>query len=397
MSDITAGYLSGRLARTTPRQRMLGAVSILVVVGLLAWGADWLFYGRYFETTDDAYVSGDVVPVTSREVGTVLAVHADNTQSVKRGQLLVELDPLTAQIGMQAAEADLARTVRTVRALFAKADELRAQLAQARVQFERAQADYRRRVAASSDGSVSKEDLAHARDALTQAKAAIAASDSALAQILAQIQGTNVDDNPEVLAAEAKLRDAAVVLAHMRLVAPVSGVVAQRSAEAGQEVAPGTPLLAVVPLSDVWVDANFKEVQLQRMRIGQPVTLTADVYGSGVTYHGRVAGLGAGSGSAFALLPPQNATGNWIKIVQRVPVRIELDKNELKAHPLRVGLSIDASVDVHDESGPLMSDKVRPRVPEDTTSRTSIASANVIIAKILAANGGSAMTPASVP
>ncbi len=397
MSDITAGSLAGRLARATPRQRMLGIVAIVVILGLLAWGADWLFYARFFESTDDAYVSGDVVPVTSRENGTVLAVHADNTQSVRRGQVLVEFDPLQAEIGMQAAEADLARTVRTVRALFAKADELRAQLAQARVQFAQAQSDYKRRAAASGDGAVSAEDLTHARDALAQAKAGIAASDSVLAQTLAQIQGTNIDNNPDVLAAEARLRNAALTLLHMQLAAPVSGVVAQRYVEVGQEVSPGTPLLAVVPLSDVWVDANFKEVQLQHMRIGQPVTLTADVYGGSVTYHGRVAGLGAGSGGAFALLPPQNATGNWIKIVQRVPVRIELDQNELKAHPLRVGLSINARVDVRNESGPLLSQEVRPRVPEDTTSRTSIAAANALIAKILVANGGSTMNSASAP
>jgi membrane fusion protein (multidrug efflux system) len=397
MSDSTPGDLSERLAHTSPRQRLLGLVIILVVLGVLAWAAYWFFYARFFESTNDAYVAGDVVAVSSRETGTILAVHADNTQSVTRGQVLVELDPLQAEIGMQAAEADLARTVRTVRALFSKADELRAQLAQARVQFAQTRSDYNRRIAASGDGAVSAEDLTHARDALDQARAAIVASESALAQTLAQIQGTNVDNNPDVLAAEARLRDAAVTLVHMRLVAPVSGVIAQRAAEAGEEISPGTPLMAVVPLSDVWVDANFKEVQLKRMRIGQPATLTADVYGGSVTYHGRVAGLGAGSGGAFALLPPQNATGNWIKIVQRVPVRIELDKNELAAHPLRVGLSIDAQVDVHDDSGPLMSEEVRPRVPEDTTDRTSIATANAVIAKILAANGGNMQTSASVP
>jgi membrane fusion protein (multidrug efflux system) len=380
--------LVDRLEHSSPRERWLGAVAALVILGLIAWGTYWLFYARFFETTNDAYVAGDVVPVTSREAGTILAVHADNTQSVRRGQILVELDPLRAEIAMQAAEADLAQTVRSVRALFSRADELRAQSAQARVQLAQAQADFDRRTAASGDGAVSAEELSHARDALAQAKAALAAAESALAQTLARIQGTTIATNPDVLAAEARLRDAAVTQAYTRLEAPVDGVVAQRSVEAGQQVLAGTPLLAVVPLSDVWVDANFKEVQLQRMRIGQPVTLTADVYGGGVTYHGRVAGLGAGSGNAFALLPAQNASGNWIKIVQRVPVRIELDPGELAAHPLRVGLSVAASVDVRDESGALMSTEVRARAPEDSTSRTTIASANAIIARIVAANGG---------
>lgn len=393
MSDNGIENLSERIARTTPRQRMFALLAVVVAVAALGWSAYWFLYARYFESTNDAYVNGDVITVTSRDAGTVVSVHADNTQLVERGQVLVELDPLQARIGMQAAEADLARTVRTVRALFAKADEERAQVEQARVDLSRTEADYNRRIQASGDGAVSAEDLTHARDALAQAKAQVAASQSMLAQTLAQVQGTDVDDNPEVLAAEARLRAAAVTLAHMRLVAPVSGEVAQRAAEVGEQVSAGTPLMAVVPLSDVWVDANFKEVQLRRMRIGQPVTLTADIYGGGVTYHGRVAGLSAGSGNAFALLPPQNASGNWIKIVQRLPVRIEFDKRELAAHPLRIGLSVDANVDVRNESGPLVSAHVRPRVPEDATMGTTIASANAMIAKILVANGGEGNQP----
>jgi membrane fusion protein, multidrug efflux system len=387
MSDVPLSTVPGRLSRVTPRQRMLILVAIVVVVAAIIWGIYWLVYARYFEETNDAYVSGDVISITSREAGTVLSVHADNTQSVRRDQLLVEFDPIQAQIALQSAEADLARTVRTVRALFAKADEQRAQIAQAKIQVEQTQKDLERRSFASRDGAVSSEDLIHARNAFAQAQAAVTASQSTRAQTLVQIQGTDVANNPDVLAAEARLRAAAVTLVHMRLIAPVSGVIAQRSVEVGEQVSPGTPLMAIVPLSDVWVDANFKEVQLQRMRVGQPVKLTADIYGGSVTYHGHVAGLSAGSGSAFALLPPQNATGNWIKIVQRVPVRIELDRDELAHHPLRVGLSIDADVDVRDQSGPLLSEAVRPRAPEDTTARTTIAATDFMIARILVANG----------
>jgi membrane fusion protein (multidrug efflux system) len=385
MSDLSG--LSERLANSSPRQRMLGLLGIVVVLGILAWAAYWLIYDRYFESTNDAYVSGDIVVVTSREAGTILAIHADNTQSVRRGQLVAELDPLQAEIGMQAAQADLARTVRSVRALFAKTDEMRAQLVRARVQLSQSQADYQRRVAASRDGSVSTEDVAHARDALAQARSGIAASDSTLAETLAQTQNTNIDNNPEVLAAEARLRSAALTLLHMRLIAPIAGVVAQRSAEVGEEVSAGTPLLAIVPLADVWVDANFKEVQLKRMRIGQPVTLTADVYGGSVTYHGRVAGLGAGSGSAFALLPAQNASGNWIKIVQRVPVRIWLDPAELRDHPLRVGLSVTVSVNVHDQSGPMIATAAQSREGRADVNDAGTQLADRLIAQILAQNG----------
>jgi membrane fusion protein (multidrug efflux system) len=395
MSDTSS--LSDRFQQASPRQRWLALVAVVIIVAALAWGVYWFFYARFFEATNDAYVNGDVVTITSREAGTVLAVHADNTQMVQRGKLLVELDPLPAEVAMQSAEADLARTARSVRALFSKADEQRAQLVQARAQLAQTQSDFKRRAAAVGDGAVSKEDLSHAQHALDQSNAAVVASQSALAQTLAQIQGANVDDNPEVLAAEARLRNAAIDLDYVRLTAPTSGVIAQRSAGAGQQVSAGTPLMAVVPLANVWVDANFKEVQLKRMRVGQPVTLTADIYGSSVTYRGHVAGLAAGSGSAFALLPPQNASGNWIKIVQRLPVRVEIDNDDLKAHPLRIGLSVNVTVDVRNESGALVSDEVRAPVPEDTTYRINIETANATIARILAANGGDNAVPASAP
>ena len=389
MSDHTNSGLSRRFSRATPRQRLLALFGLVVLVAAIAWGVYWFLYLRNFASTDDSYVAGDVIQVTSRISGSVLSVHADNTQMVRAGTLLVEIDPINAQIGVEAAEADLARTVRSVRALFAKAEEQRAQLSQARVELSRAQTDLQRRVAASGTGAVSAEDLTHARDAASQASASVTAYQSALDQTLAQIQGTNIADNPDVLAAEARLRDAVVTLNYARIEAPASGVVAQRSAQVGQQVSQGTILMAIVPLANVWIDANFKEVQLKSMRIGQRATVTADIYGGSVTYHGRVAGLAPGSGVAFALLPPQNATGNWIKIVQRVPVRIELDARELEKHPLRIGLSADATVDLRDQSGPLVSETVRPRVPSDTTTGKNIAAVNATIARIVVENAGS--------
>jgi membrane fusion protein, multidrug efflux system len=378
--------------RYSSRQRALGIVAIVVVLGVIAWGSYWLFYGRFFESTDDAYVGGDVVAITSREPGTILTLHADNTQFVRRGQVIIDLDPANAIVGMQQAEANLAQTVRQTRALFSKADQLRAQISQARIQLAQAQQDYRRRAEAAGDGSVSKEEVSHANDATAQAKAALTVAQTGLEQTLAQVQGTTVATNPDVLAAAAKLRNASLVLDHMKLLVPVDGVVAQRTVQVGEQVAPGTPLLAIVPLSNVWVDANFKEVQLTRMRVGQPVTLTADIYGSGVTYHGYVAGLSPGSGAAFALLPPQNASGNWIKIVQRVPVRIKIDPADLRAHPLRVSLSVNVSVDVRDESGPAIAANAEPHAFREDAIPNDGRAVNALIAKIIAENAG-ATTP----
>ena len=364
---------------------ILGGV---VLVGLIAYGLYWSLYSRYFESTDDAYVAGNVVTVTSKENATVLALHADNTQTVKQGQLLIELDPAIAKVNLQAAQANLARVVRTVRGTFSRSDAGSAQLNQARVALAQAQGDYQRRLKAFSTESVSGEELAHAKDAVAAAQAAVSTAQGGLEQTNSAIAGTDIAHNPDVLAAEAQLRAAAIAYGHMRIIAPLDGVVAQRTVQAGQQVAAGTPLMAVVPLHNVWIDANFKEVQLARMRVGQPVTITADIYGGGVTYHGHIEGLGAGSGSAFALLPAQNASGNWIKIVQRVPVRIALDPQELKDHPLRVGLSVAVDADMRDQSGPLVTTKVGGGITRANTGEDSGPVADAMIAQILRQNGG---------
>jgi membrane fusion protein (multidrug efflux system) len=357
------------------------------VIAALAYGAYWFFDARFYETTDDAYVSGNIVAVTSRENGTLMALHADNTQSVRRGQLLMEMDPSVVNVNLAAAEANLARVIRTVKGEFSRAQSSGAQVAQAQVALALARTDYQRRQQAAADGAVSTEELSHARDNVRAAQAAVDAAKGGHDQSLSQISGTDVANNPDVLAAEATLRSVAIAQSHMRIVAPVDGVIAQRTVQLGQQVSAGTPLLAVVSLSDDWVDANFKEVQLQHMRVGQPVTITADIYGGKVTYHGKVEGLGAGSGSAFALLPPQNASGNWIKIVQRVPVRIKLDPQELTEHPLRVGLSVSASVSIKDTSGPQVTSRVGVGSTQADLGDDSSVRADAIIARILAENG----------
>ncbi len=386
MPDTTADDAQTRRAKQ--RRLWLSIVAAVVVAGLVAFGLYWFFYARYYESTNDAYVAGNVVTVTSREPAAVLALYADNTQTVKQGQLLVEMDPTTARVKVEAAKAALARAVRAVRADFSGANAAQAHLHQAEVTLTQARADYDRRTKAAATGSVSAEELAHAKDAVTAAEAAVASARSGLEQSQATISGTDIATNPDVLAAEAQLRTAMISLGHMRIVAPVDGVVAQRTVQAGQHVNAGQPLMAVVPLSAVWIEANFKEVQLGRVRIGQPVTVQADIYGSAVTYHGHVAGLGAGSGSAFALLPPQNASGNWIKIVQRVPVRITLDQKELKAHPLRIGLSVDVDVDVRDQLGPLMTTTLVHGSSRADIGEDSSVAADALIARIVKENSG---------
>ena len=372
------------------RARRLGllALGAVVVLSGLGYAGYWFLDGRYFESTDDAYVNGDVVQVTSEVPGTVLALHVDDTQTVRAGQSLLSLDPADARIAEADAEADLARAVRQVRGLFAQGQELRAQIEQ-REQAERtADEDLKRRSGLLEDGAISTEELSHARDAVTTTRANVSAARQQLSQTVAQIDGTTIADHPQVLAAEAAVRNAALALHRTELVSPVAGVIAKRSVQLGERVAAGTPLLAVVPLDDVWVDANFKEGQLERMRAGQPVTVRTDLYGHQVTYHGHLVGIAAGSGSAFALLPAQNASGNWIKIVQRVPVRILLDPNELQAHPLRVGLSTTVRVDLHDMSGPLMTTAVRNVPIPRQASAGDDPSVDARIASIVADNAG---------
>ncbi|HKU13219.1 MAG TPA: efflux RND transporter periplasmic adaptor subunit [Steroidobacteraceae bacterium] len=369
------------------KQRLLILGAVVLVAGV-AFAAYHLFHGRFYESTDDAYVAADVMQITSEVAGTVTAVLADDTQHVTRGQTLVELDRADAEIAMAAAQAELARTVRQVRSLYSQADGLRAQIRERSLLLDAARADVKRREQAGQDGAVSAEEMQHVRDQAAQLEATLSATRDSLASVQAQIDNTALETHPQVLAASARVREAALALERTRILAPADGTVARRTVQIGTRIAPGAPLMAVVALSGAWVDANFKEVQLASMRVGQPVELHADVYGGSVTYRGRIAGLGAGSGSAFAVLPAQNASGNWIKIVQRVPVRIALDAKELQDHPLRVGLSMDVSVDLHDTSGPLLAQQVREAAPQLVRNDDREAAVTRQIASIIAANAG---------
>ena len=342
------------VAGPTVRRRGLTILAIVVVVGLVVWAVIHFLFAKPAQETDDAYVAGDVVSITARDPGQVIAIRADNTQAVKRGQPLIDFDPATADVNLASAAADLAKAVRSTRADFTRVTGSGAAVIQAEAELARAQDDYSRRRGAAAQGAVSGEELAHAADQVKVAAANLNAARAQQAQAQSTVAGTNVDTNPAVLAAVAAYRRAAIMRGHMHIAAPIDGVIAQRIVQLGQQVAAGTPMMAVVPLDRVWIDANFRETQLKDVRIGQPATVIADVYGSGTVYHGHVIGLGAGSGNAFALLPPQNASGNWIKIVQRLPVRIGLDASELRAHPLRIGLSAKVTVDTADTGGTLI-------------------------------------------
>ena len=370
---------------TRKRKLLLSLLGVAVVVSTAAYGAYYMTYARYHETTDDAYVSGNLVQLTPQVTGTVIAVNADDTQIVKAGDPVVTLDNADARIALGNAEAALGQTVRQVSSLYVNNDFYAANVAQKQSDLARAQDDLRRRQAVAGTGAVSAEDIAHARDAVNTAQAALDAARQQAEANRALTDHTTIAQHPNVQAAASKVRDAYLSYARNTLPAPVTGYVAKRSVQVGQRVSPGTPLMAVVPLDGVWVDANYKESQLRNMRIGQPVTLTADVYGGKVEYHGRVVGFSAGTGSAFATLPAQNATGNWIKVVQRLPARIQLDQKELEAHPLRIGLSMDVDVDTRDNAGPQLG------AATNTTYRTDVfaqygAQADAEIDRIIAQN-----------
>ncbi|MFZ6718895.1 HlyD family secretion protein [Undibacterium sp. Ji49W] len=333
------------------RRGLLLIVTFIILIAAIAYGAWWWLVARNFEHTEDAYAAGNVVQVTSQVTGTVIAIHADDTELVQAGKPLVELDKTDAKVAVDQAEAQLAQTVREVRVLFANNGSLQANVSLRSSEVEKAKADLVRRQQLLSTGAVSAEELEHARNAVKTAEAALQAASEQLTSNRTLTENTTVTQHPNVLRAAARLRETLLALSRTSLPAPTTGYVAKRAVQVGQRIAAGSPLLSVVSLNSLWVDANFKEVQLAHMRIGQDVELRSDVYGDDVTYHGKVLGMSAGTGSAFALLPAQNASGNWIKVVQRVPVRITLDPKELEAHPLRIGVSMQVKVNISQQQG----------------------------------------------
>jgi membrane fusion protein (multidrug efflux system) len=355
------------------RRRLLTGLAVVVVVGIVLWALYAFFIGSRHVETDNAYVGAEVAQVTPLISGPVAQVLVSETQTVAAGQPLVVIDDADARIAVLAAQAALGQAQRKVQGYFASDDALAGQVAArdadiaraaaavtgAQASLEQARVELSRRKALADSGAVSGEELTTAQSQFTNAQSALVEARAALAQAKATraaaegsrevntalISGLPASKNPEIAAAEARLASAQLALDRTVLRAPLAGVVSKKNVQVGQQVQVGAPLMAIVPTTSAYVDANFKEVQLDKVRIGQPVTLTSDLYGGGVKFHGRVKGLSGGTGSAFSLIPAQNASGNWIKVVQRLPVRITLDPAELKEHPLRVGLSMKATID----------------------------------------------------
>jgi membrane fusion protein (multidrug efflux system) len=356
------------------RKRLLTLLGAAVAAGVVVYGLYWVFVGSHYVKTDNAYVGAETALVTPLTTGPAKQVLAMETQVVKQGDPLVILDDADARINLAAAQAELGRAQRRVKGYYASDAALAGQvgardadvagadakIGAARADLDRAQTEYNRRQALSTTGAVSGDELTAATNALAGAQASLAGAQAMRAQAAANraaavgsrevnaslIAGSSASNNPEVAAAQAKLDAAQLALARTVIRAPVTGVVARKSVQVGQQVTTGAPIMAIVPTATAYVDANFKEVQLKKVRPGQPVEVTADLYGDSVKYHGTVRGLAGGTGAAFSLIPAQNASGNWIKVVQRVPVRIILDPDDVQAHPLRVGLSMKASIDV---------------------------------------------------
>ncbi len=348
------------------RGKILSIIALAFAAIGISYGAYYYLYAQFHEETDDAYVGGNLVYINSVVSGTVVAIGADDNQPVKAGQPLVRLDHADSVVALADAEARLGETVRQIRQQFRAVDEAAAVVEQRKTDLARAADDLARRTPLAGTDSESGEDLAHARQAVAAAKDALNVAQKQLASAKTAVDGTTLRQHPSLLRARAAYLQAWLATQRNDIPAPVDGVVARRSVQVGQRIAPGTSLMAVVPLSGVWVDANVKEPQLFNIRIGQSATVAADVYGRHVEYHGKVAGISAGTGGAFSLLPPQNATGNWIKVVQRVPVRIALDQGEVKDHPLRVGMSTAVNIDTHDRGGSVLTALALPDASLDT-------------------------------
>jgi membrane fusion protein (multidrug efflux system) len=368
-------------ANPAKRKRFLTILFLVFLVVAATWGIRWFIYSRGHETTDDAYVAGNLVRATPRVGGTVVAVLADDTDFVKQGQVLVKLDDTDAYLALDKAEADLAGTVRRISQSFDAHTQQGANLAVKQRALEQAQADLTRREQAVLVQAVSKEEAEHARAIRDKAKSELDLAQAQLAAANAEVAGTTVATHPAVKQAEVRLREAWLALGRCEIRSPTDGQVAKRSIQVGQQIAPGTVLMAIVPMTQLWVDANFKEDQLKGMTIGQPVQLVSDLYGSDFTFHGAIAGLSPGTGSVFSLLPAQNASGNWIKIVQRLPVRIVLDPKELASHPLRIGLSMKVDVETSAPGKPENLPVTRYETPTEDSK-----GADALIRSILLAN-----------
>ncbi|WP_456294975.1 efflux RND transporter periplasmic adaptor subunit [Vibrio sp. AK197] len=373
--------------QTAKRKKSLTIFVAILVVAAIGAGFYYTNYVVGNQETEDAYVNGNLVQITPEITGTVTEIAADDGDYVEKGQELVRFDDADAQIAFENAMANLAQTVRQVRGLFNNVEQAKAVVAERTIDLNKAKTDVNRRKDMVKAGGLSQEELSHAQDMVNSAEKALAVAEQQLKSQQAMIHNTTVETHPLVKTAVAQVKQTYLAKQRTRLVAPVSGYIAQRNVQVGQRVGQSSTLMAVVPLDQVWVDANFKETQLNDMRIGQPVTLISDLYGEDVEFHGKVESLGIGTGSAFSILPAQNATGNWIKVVQRLPVRIELDQHDIAQHPLRIGLSMTVEVNTSDTGGALLaqSGSTTSRYETDVYAQ-SLAGVDQLIEQIIADN-----------
>jgi membrane fusion protein, multidrug efflux system len=382
---------------TKKRRRILTLLTLIFLIIGVLWFLYWLLWSRFHEYTDDAYVSGNLVRLMPQVAGTVIEINTDDTQLAQQGQVLVKLDDADTQIQLDKAKAALANTVRKVRQYYANVYQAQANLASRQADLDNANFDLKRRQGLVNDRAISREEMEHYTIALSATQAHYDAAKAELDAAIALVQNTNLYSHPEVVRAATNLKNAYLNFYRTTIISPVTGYVAKRNVQVGQQVTLGTSMMSLVPMQQVWIDANYKESQLERLRIGQNVTLTADAYG-GVTFHGKIQGLSAGTGSAFDLLPPQNATGNWIKIVQRLPVRIELDPQELKDHPLRIGLSVRVTTNTFGMEGETLNKVTPTKVYYQTNVyQKELAEANQLITTILHINAPDVTYAANQP
>jgi len=376
-------------AKKRSRKRALIILAAIFLVVGVAYAVYWFLVSRHYQETDDAYVAGNQVQIMAQVSGSVTQVNIDNTDFVRKGDVLLTLDPTDAEQAFERAKTELASSVRQTHQLIINSKQYQATIALRKTELNQAESDYQRRIVLGAAKAIGREELQHARDAVDSAKASLDVAQQQYNANQAMILDTPVAQQPAIQQAAAQLRDAWLALQRTRVVAPIDGYVSRRSVQVGAQITSGSPLMAVVPSSNLWVDANFKETQLAQMRIGQPATVVSDIYGDEVVYQGKVVGLDMGTGSAFSLLPAQNATGNWIKVVQRLPVRIELDAQQVAAHPLRIGLSTLVKVDTRNTDGLVLAKTVRQGPLYQTNALTlDLAPVNQMIADIIHANGG---------
>lgn len=371
------------------RKNALLILTLLFAVIAVAYGIYWLTVLRHFEDTDDAYVNGNQVQIMPQVAGSVTKVWVDNTDYVQQGDVLVTLDPTDAQQAFEKAKTALATSVRQVHQLMINSKQLQATIELQKTALSQAQSDLERRIPLGRSDLIGREELQHSRDAVTSAQARLNVAIQQYNANQAAILGNTLEQQPAVQQAATQVRDSWLALQRTRIVSPITGYVSRRAVQVGAQITSATPLMAIVPADQIWVDANFKETQLAHMRIGQPATVISDIYGDDVKYTGKVVGLDMGTGSAFSLLPAQNATGNWIKVVQRLPVRIELDPQQVAKHPLRIGLSTLVTVDTRDRSGAVLASQVRKTPAYESDARTlELAPVNKLINEIISTNAG---------